>query len=236
MTDELGRVTRYYYDGNGPGVAPIPLQKAELTLVTKAQSSNERNLYKYAYDELQYVSSTSKLKGLLTTESIFYDQSNTYDTHYSYDQHGLLTRKQQQVDKDGVEHSITILSHSPLTGLLQWVENSGANLSSPDGVLANVQRRNYSYDNAGRLTCISDDYGSPFAPERILTMYEYDGNGNKVKEMHRAKRLEPNYQVTQYQYDELNRLIRVTDPKGSVVEYVYDETNNRVEEIHEDRS
>ncbi len=84
----------------------------------------------------------------------------------------------------------------------------------------------YTYDSAGQLTEQENQIGAK-------TLYEYDSNGNKTAE----KRLQkydannnPIYSITNYVYDELNRLTKETRPDRSWTAYAYDSFGNVTKE------
>ena len=80
----------------------------------------------------------------------------------------------------------------------------------------------YEYDNINRVTEIATSKNN-----NVINQfeYEYDNNGNVIKETR-------NNNETSYSYDSLNRLISVTYSDGSSVSYEYDATNNRTKETY----
>jgi len=85
----------------------------------------------------------------------------------------------------------------------------------------------YAYDSAHRLSRVTDPRGNSVT-------YAYDPNGNVVSLSNTNKSdVVPEDQVfvTQYEYDNLNRLTRATDNVGNATQYGYDSRDNRVSVI-----
>ncbi len=86
----------------------------------------------------------------------------------------------------------------------------------------------YSYDAAGnRVSTIDDTVTTTYTTNAMnqhtlvgIKTFEYDGNGNLVQMVEGGN-------VTIYEYNFENRLIKVTSPKG-VWEYTYDSLGNRI--------
>jgi YD repeat-containing protein len=67
----------------------------------------------------------------------------------------------------------------------------------------------YGYDALDRLTAVVENYqlsGPADQETNVVTEYAYDKNGNRLSI------LDGNQHTTNFLYDELNRLIRETDP------------------------
>ena len=75
----------------------------------------------------------------------------------------------------------------------------------------------YTYDNINRMTTMTNKLGT-----KIISQfsYEYDNNGNITK-------ITENGDVTEYEYDELNRLSAVKIPGVRTITYTYDSRGNR---------
>ena len=76
---------------------------------------------------------------------------------------------------------------------------------------ARGQKREYSFDDAGRIKSFTDPEGT--------TSYTYDANGNILT-------VTDSVGTITRQYDALNRVIEVTDTAGNVVKYAYDAVGN----------
>ena len=108
----------------------------------------------------------------------------------------------------------------------------------PDGLSARVEYPNgtvaeRTYDRAGRLTGILNHGGDPGDPISRYA-YGYDADGNRVfqEEQHRA--LDGSNERTDYAYDALDRLTRVTYADGATVAYSYAANGNRLTETGTD--
>jgi YD repeat-containing protein len=77
----------------------------------------------------------------------------------------------------------------------------------------------YEYDSRNRLSAVVENYLPPNAPDadtNVRTEYTYDLNGNRLTVK------DANFQITNYQYDALNRLTSESDPLGNTTTYAYD--------------
>ena len=83
-----------------------------------------------------------------------------------------------------------------------------------------------TYDTADRLT----DVVNKKSGGELISSYHYDldANGNRTKVTETTSQ---GTQITQYQYDELNRLKQTTYPDSKVVSYTYDELGNRLTKV-----
>ena len=79
--------------------------------------------------------------------------------------------------------------------------------------------KEFSYDARGRKVKETD---LPGAAERYETLFGYDAAVNLVSRTDREGK------TTTYEYDGLNRLVRVIDPVGSITEYEYDARDNLI--------
>lgn len=83
-------------------------------------------------------------------------------------------------------------------------------------------RRDYQYDDGGRLTRISY-VGSDRPGNRKMT---YDDNGNLLRVEVEAGGLDPSGVQLQREYDALDRVTKFTDVHGTSLRYVYDASGN----------
>ncbi len=87
------------------------------------------------------------------------------------------------------------------------------------------KKTSFVYDKANRLSQRIDGFESA---EAATTVYAYDRNGNLADERdQRATDLGEPFPSTKKAYDELNRLLTVTDGEANVTTYGYDAEGNR---------
>jgi RHS repeat-associated protein len=135
---------------------------------------------------------------------VFKDQTNQL-TSYTYDK---LNRLEQMTN--------------PSTGAFDWSYNSAGlpdQLDYPNGSQAN-----YTYDNANRIDVIDNKQSGVTVTQHD---YDYDLNGNRIK------LTESNIdaaQITSYDYDEADRLVKVYYPT-TINSYTLDKVGNRELEI-----
>jgi len=105
------------------------------------------------------------------------------------------------------------------TGCLTW----------PD-----CEDQDFTYDNYGNRNS-KNGQSFDFAPGSVYLLeddgeysYTYDDDGNLITKTHSELGL-----VTQYSWDEHNRLVSIHFPEGDSVEYVYDYKNRRVKSIED---
>ena len=77
-----------------------------------------------------------------------------------------------------------------------------------ESAISNGMQYNYTYDIMGRIA-------SKKASGRTLISYEYDRNGNKIKE------IDVTGKITQFEYNELDLLENVVYNGNSIAEYNY---------------
>ena len=75
------------------------------------------------------------------------------------------------------------------------------------------------YDGANRLISVT-------APDGSVTLFSYDGAGNKVSETQFANTSAP--RTLHYAYDTDNRLTSFTDVDGTITSFTYDKANNKL--------
>ena len=82
--------------------------------------------------------------------------------------------------------------------------------------------REYSYDERGRKIRETEVFVLGGIGQSYETYFEYDPSGNL------ASQIDKNSNATRYEYDDLNRLMKVTDAMGGETKYAYDARNNLV--------
>ncbi len=89
---------------------------------------------------------------------------------------------------------------------------------------AESRETRFSYDPANRLSARTDGFATPVA---ATTRFRYDGNGNLTEELDPRSAAAGDPFSVRKAYDELNRLISMTDALGHTTRYGYDPEGNR---------
>ncbi|MDZ8070038.1 MAG: putative Ig domain-containing protein [Nostoc sp. DedQUE08] len=209
VTDALGHSTRYKYDeyaqqvetlfNNGDKVSIGYDQFSRVTSVT----DENLNTTKYTYDNLSQLTQV--------------EQANQAKTKYTYNNLGLLTQTQdanqnitQYEYDDFYRLTATIL---PMGQRNQTVYDKFGQVSSQKDF--NGDTINYSYDSIGRLQ------QKTFTDPRVATVsYTYDSITSQLKTVTDGRG------VTQYNYDQRDRLSKIIQPDQQFVSYGYDLLDN----------
>jgi RHS repeat-associated protein len=222
--DSNHSTTQYDYDGNGNIISVHEgLEDTPHTTTSQYDGYNRRinvidpmeNVTEYHYDPTGNVIS-KRIDGELT--DIVGDANNVclYESSYEYDALNRLTysivsffdpNTQVPID-DG--NSITEFQYSDNSQMIQVIDDNG-------------KQTRYEYDTVNRKSVVTDAKDN-------MTSYAYDKNSNiiEVNEIDISDLAEPNeIFVTTYVYDNLDRLIRVTDNNSNTTEYGYDSRGNR---------
>ena len=233
QTDPMGNVTSYAYDADD-----------RLTSETDALGKKTR----YAYDASGRLTEVTDKLGVKTgyaydADSNITDITGAYGlvTQFNYDANGNLTSV-----KDPAGNT-TSYSYDDMDQLVRAVSAEGKTTSYTYDLEGNLTSRKdasgrkeqFTYDEAGKLT----GYTSP-AGNR--TSYDYDKLNQLVKKSYEntaGKKTDADviygYNAAgervamtdgigeaSYAYDELGRIINVTDSAGKEVSYTYDEAGN----------
>ncbi|WP_414529920.1 putative Ig domain-containing protein, partial [Nodularia chucula] len=209
ITDALGHSTRYKYDeyaqqvetlfNNGDKVSMAYDQFGRVTSVT----DENLNTTKYTYDNLSQLTQV--------------EQANQAKTKYTYNNLGLLTQiedanqniTQYEYD-DFYRSTATIL---PLGQRNQTVYDQFGQVSSQKDFNGDII--NYSYDSIGRLQ------QKAFTDPRVATVsYTYDAITSQLQTVTDGRG------VTQYNYDQRDRLSKIIQPNQQFVSYGYDLLDN----------
>ncbi|MFH1148746.1 MAG: RHS repeat-associated core domain-containing protein, partial [Pseudomonadota bacterium] len=89
--------------------------------------------------------------------------------------------------------------------------------SGPRRVIYPTFTKEFFYDKRGRKVVEADMLS---ADQFVMTQFFYDVAGNLIARKDKEGR------ITGYVYDELNRLVKETDPLGGITEYAYDDRDN----------
>jgi RHS repeat-associated protein len=252
MTDAAGVITKYLYDNNGNKTDEIAAFGTSLQRTTHYDYDNLNRLMKITYpdtttkqffydfrgnktteiDQLGHVTkSVYDLAGQLTSTTYAFGTADAGTVSYTYYLDGRQKTVTDETDQSTGLH--TTNTYDP-AGRLISVQNPLGNLTSygydNDGRRTSVTEPNnqaaglsttYAYDARGRLKTITYP---PTATQPATTMqYTYDGMGRQRTSQ------DQNGKVTTKTYDDVGRLISVTDaitPTGNTTQYQYDLNGN----------
>jgi RHS repeat-associated protein len=232
MVDERGKSTQYGYDALGRQTS---VEDALENMTFNAYDAAGRVISKtdakqvvtrYSYDDIGRLTDVCEnyKSGCLVAES---DQETNVHTHYTYDANG-----NRLSIEDGNGHSTTFTYdgqgrlHTETDDLDHaWTytyDKNGNRLSMLD---ANEATTEYDYDSLGRMTGI--DY--PGADADVT--FSYDALGRRTDMIDNNEEW-----LTHWEYDELSRAKRITDPFYNQVSYGYDALGNRTSLTYPDES
>lgn len=155
--------------------------------------------------------------------------STQYSTLYFYDNLGRLIEERIPFeDVNGTIHYSIIKYYYDRNGNIVLEKTS----KNKPGQTVSYNQIGYEYNSRNMLTKVATyDNGNPVN----YTQYYYDGVGNKVRmytglssplTINGLDNVTPgsdnDYSVTKYEYDQFNRLIKMTDPLGKSETYTYD--------------
>jgi len=197
ISDPLGNTAEYGYDAVG-----------NRTSMTDANGVVTR----YEYDDLNRLSAV--VENYLPPQSP--DHETNVRTVYSYDANGnrlTITDGNGHVTQFSYDAlNRLVIESDPLGHTTEYDYDDIGNRSSLTD--AEGFTTTFIYDDANRIIRINYP-----APDEDVT-FGYDANGNRVYMLDGVG-------YTDWEYDELNRVIEVTDPFDRVVRYNYDAVGNR---------
>jgi len=235
--DALDRITRYEYDQWNRRTAMInpELQRTEyvydvldrVVSVTGPEGTTQTfydalgnvieridthsRISKTSYDSLGRVISTTDFNGVTTTNTydlagnlIYTEDSLDHETTYTYD---ALDRRIATTDTLG---RTTRVEYDKIGNITDEID--------ANGIITH-----YVYDELNRLVEVIQNYKPGItanADTNVRVRYEYDAVGNRIRIT------DANWQVTEFQYDELNRVISKKDPLLRTWQYSYDLAGN----------
>jgi len=175
---------------------------AYLTEVSKTVG-NDTITTKTTYDSnMGWVTSTQQPKGV--------DAGSGYDTLYTYDAMGRVTKKE-----------FPLLSGQQNRSYIEFIyDDTNKTVTIIDPLRHYMIQQN---DKLGRTTSTklyTGTYGSGTLYATASKTYRYDGLIASVTD--------PGNDTTSYTYNFLGRLTQITLPDSSSVSYTYDDTNNKV--------
>jgi len=221
MTDARGLTTVYLYNDRGQ---PVQITRPDSNYIlldydtfgNQTNQTNERGqTWIRTYDEFKRL--TSVTDPLLRV------------TQYNY---GIGMSGCSSCHEETHPTKITLPSgkETTITYDVMWRKTS----ETVGAGTADAATTTYAYDNANRLTSVTDPRGKVWSttydlrdrkitatdPLNFQTQWTYDAVGN-VKTVKR-----PDLGVTTNVYDSMNRLTQITDPKSQVTKMTYDNGDN----------
>jgi RHS repeat-associated protein/uncharacterized repeat protein (TIGR01451 family) len=239
VTDANGIVTRYEYDDLNR------LVKMTQNYQEGQPQTNEVNVETaYEYDEVGNRIKVIDAEGIVTRYE--YDDLNrlmktiqnyqegqpktdevNVETTYQYDEAGNQTQVTDQRNHTTYyqydELNRLAMVTDPLSGTTTYGYDPVGNRVSVTDAKSNTTRS--EYDDLNRLVKTIENYRSGQPKDshtNVETVYGYDVVGNRISVT------DPRNHTTQYEYDELNRVITVTNPLSGETVYEYDEAGNRI--------
>mgnify|MGYP001558450080 CR=1 FL=1 len=231
QTDPLNAGTERVYDGNFRPTSITDATGATTSLTWSADGSNLTRVIDagggqtdITYDALNNPTSIVDALNYLTTYgyngTLLTSVTNALNevTSYTYTPDGLLG---SVTDPLGNTASYTYDSHGQRTSMTDSLGNTWTYSYDPQGLGRLVDTTDPSgrvvhseYDAAGRLTRQTQNYDAPKSQNQdqvwnIVTEYAYDARGNQISVTDTFGR------VTQYEYDNADRLVKTIDPAGN---------------------
>lgn len=216
LADQDGNVVNYAYDTAG--------RMAELT------DGNNNLIVRYQYDALSRLAREDKGNGTYTTYT--YDDASRLVNLVHHAPDGSINSSFGYTYNDrGLQTGVTTLDGTWSYTYDALGQLTGAVFASTNPAIEN-QDITYEYDAAGnrRRTVVNGDT-TTYAANNLNqytsagnTVYDYDADGNLVSK-------QDGDQEWSFGYDDLNRLVSVEEPDGTLTEYVYDALGNRVASI-----
>ncbi|MFH1147302.1 MAG: RHS repeat-associated core domain-containing protein [Pseudomonadota bacterium] len=199
--DPLENITQFFYDKVGNKVKEIDAEAKQITY----QYDNEDNLLTRitpsGVHRYEY-----NLDGLKTKETDPEEKA----IRYEYDLEGRMVKT---IDGNGNE---VINEYGDTAG---GCASCAGLRNQPKRTIFPTFTREYNYDRRGRRTEEEDILSGL---EEYSTSFTYDTAGNLITKVDKEGK------TTRYEYDQLNRLIKVTDPLQQETKYTYDDRNNLI--------
>ena len=250
-TDPANKTTRVFYDGEGDRIQLIDRNDhstffqydrrrllirtidALAQVITEGYDDNNNRVSMtdknghtttFEYDVQNRLSRTTDAEGNVST--MMYDpagnltsstDANLHTTTSTYDP---LNRRSTVTDAIGHVTMFEYDMGGSGCGTCGATPGSSLITKQTDG---NGKVTYYKYDPRDRLTTIvrkEGDTADVIDPSDAVTRYTYDPNDNRVSMM------EPNGNITTYEFDVLSRRTRETNAAGDVTRFTYDGVNN----------
>ncbi|AFZ10677.1 RHS repeat-associated core domain protein (plasmid) [Oscillatoria nigro-viridis PCC 7112] len=208
--DALGRLTAVVQTLNQAGTNPINLRTEygydeAGRLIWQEDAKDNRTEFEYDKNGRRVAVELPLTQRSVTT----YDEVGNVKTvtdfngntvTYGYDAENRLTSKQ-----------FSVIGESPVT----FTYTSSGQIKT---VVKGQETTVFNYDELGRLVSRIDPDG-PYLASGATIEYEYDAAGNRTS-------VRTPVGLSQYEYDEQNRLEKVIDPDLAVTSYFYDAEGN----------
>jgi RHS repeat-associated protein len=211
--------TSYSYDDNDNLVGVIETKRRGNGTVTETAQ--------YIYDPLDRLSVSTRFD---------YDGGAGKSIRYTYDARGNriglkdpdnLTTVYTYDERNRLE---TVTTDAGTTTYVWWEDSLLKQVNYPNNTVQ-YRHEEDSYDRADRVLSIVNALEGPALPFSTFT-YTYDDNGNRLTQVETQRVLAGGAAITtSYQYDRLNRVLRVTYGAGGDMIYTYDANGNRLTEM-----
>ncbi len=164
-------------------------------------------------------------------EEIEYNGTETYVKKMTYD---TLGRMIGLTDPDAITYITDVSVHG--TNVMKydktWIvyyDDLGRQkrVLYPETAVGRTDLKEMTYDDLANMVLTRDPEG-----RKVIEKRDWSGNLVSVKALGTSSTLETEQQTYSYAYDELNRKISFTDPKGIVTKYSYDERNLLLKQIY----
>jgi len=219
VTDALGNTTTFEYDqlnrqvtqtladpdGTGALTAPVTQYDYDLTGNLLSVTDPEDNVTSYVYD----------LLGRMTSETNDLGDSRSY----IYDERGLTTliidrnSRVRNFTYDNLGRMTTEVWRETVGGLaIKTIDYTYDQRGRVSSVSDNVSSYSYTYDNQDRVIQVSN-IGTPVVPTTIQDL-DYDAEGRLTKVSVTIDNIADH--ITEYFYDDMDRLVRVERTGASV--------------------
>lgn len=238
-TDPLGNTSQAQYNAVGSAVSQTDANNNTTTfqydalyrLVTQTNALNGATQFTYDLAGNQLTVKNPNNQTVTTTydalnRPVSVVDANGNSTSTAYDAVGNLVSA-----TDGLGNTTTfgydalnrqVSMADALGNLTQYGYNAaGERISATD---ANGIVTRFEYNNMGWLTAVVENYKPGLQPDNetnVRTEYAYDLNGNRLTIK------DGRGQVSNFTYDELNRLVQESDPLGNTWTYYYDAVGNQ---------
>lgn len=202
-TDPLSNLTSMFYNGVGNFIKEVDA---------------DGNVKTYKYDQGNNMECRTDALGNSTLYEYNTDGKPTRisdpegkEVQYDYDADGRLTKI---IDGNGNETLMVYENETSGCAIC-----SGGMTGDPAKIIYPTFAKEYKYDSRGRKVeerdVLSDD-------EAYLTQFGYDASGNLTS------RTDKEGEITIYEYDALDRLVKVVDPLVHETAYSYDDRDNLI--------
>lgn len=252
-TDRNGNVTTYTYDGMHR-VTRTKVTKDGVTQVINNEYGATGGLTK-EYDGTSTKSYTYNSLGLVKTDTTIaanreYTLNKTYDymgnvvsvsrsgygVKYAYDSRGRLTTVSNLDTKTGTYVKLEEYQYDKNNNVLKKISHTAApdvtytyNKSNMLETLrqGNLASYDYTYNPDGNVYTVKDNNNN------LITVYNYNSNGQVIRELKRNTQTNLNIWYTDYDYDAAgNRTYKnYASPNGDYeIDYTYDKNNRLIKE------